>query len=80
MSDGLRITGVYVQYYFVCKRRLWLFSKHIKTACQVVRVKREWRDLIRDDKDSVIFFTGREERWLKKDILGVNKNEFSNLL
>jgi len=30
MTDGLRITGVYVQYYFVCQRKLWFFSKHIK--------------------------------------------------
>jgi CRISPR-associated exonuclease Cas4 len=29
MSE-IRITGVYVQYYFVCKRKLWFFAKNIK--------------------------------------------------
>ena len=38
MTDGLRITGVYVQYYFVCKRKLWFFSKNIKMEEKVYAV------------------------------------------
>jgi CRISPR-associated protein Cas2 len=47
---------------------------------QLTQLKYKIEDLIRDDKDSVIFFTSSKEEWLKKEILGVNKNEFSNLL
>ena len=79
MSE-IRITGVYVQYYFVCKRKLWLFSKHIKMEAQVMQLKCELKELIRADKDSIIFFSSREEKWLNKDVMGLNKNAFSNLL
>ncbi|NIM17000.1 MAG: CRISPR-associated endonuclease Cas2 [Candidatus Aminicenantes bacterium] len=50
------------------------------TEGQVMELKYELKDLIREDKDSIIFFTSKEEKWLNKDILGLNKNEFSNLL
>lgn len=30
MIQELRITGVYVQYYFICKRKLWFFARDIK--------------------------------------------------
>jgi CRISPR-associated exonuclease Cas4 len=30
MSSSLRITGVYIQYFFVCHRKLWFFANHIK--------------------------------------------------
>ncbi len=29
MIDKLKLTGVQINYYFVCKRKLWLFSKNI---------------------------------------------------
>ena len=47
---------------------------------QLAQLKYQLKDLIRDDKDSVIFFTSSKEDWLNKEILGVNKNDFSNLL
>lgn len=43
-------------------------------------LKYELKELIREDKDSIIFFSSREEDWLNKEILGLNKNAFSNLL
>jgi len=50
------------------------------TEGQVMQLKYELKELIRDDKDSVILFSSREEKWLNKDIMGLNKNAFSNLL
>jgi CRISPR-associated protein Cas2 len=47
---------------------------------QVSRLKCELNEIIRSDKDSVIFFCSSKEEWLKKDILGLNKNDFSNVL
>lgn len=29
MSE-VRVTGVYIQYYYVCRRKLWLFAKNIQ--------------------------------------------------
>jgi CRISPR-associated protein Cas2 len=47
---------------------------------QLMQLKYELKDVIREDKDSVIFFSSSKEEWLAKEILGVNKNAFSNLL
>lgn len=30
MVENIRLTGLQVNYYFVCKRKLWLFSKNIE--------------------------------------------------
>ena len=46
----------------------------------VTQLKYELKEFIREDKDSVIFFSSGKEEWLNKDILGLNKNDFSNLL
>jgi CRISPR-associated protein Cas2 len=50
------------------------------TEGQVMQLKYELKEFIREDKDSIIFFSSREEEWLNKEILGLNKNAFSNLL
>jgi CRISPR-associated protein Cas2 len=50
------------------------------TESQLMQLKYEIKELIRDDKDSVIFFSSRSEDWLNKEILGLNKNTLSNLL
>ena len=50
------------------------------TEGQVMQLKYELSELIRADKDSIIFFTSSKGDWLNKDILGLNKNAFSNLL
>jgi CRISPR-associated protein Cas2 len=46
----------------------------------LMELKMELQDFIRVDKDSVIFFTSSKEEWLEKEIVGLNKNAFSNLL
>lgn len=50
------------------------------TKAGLMGLRYELKELIRDDKDSIIIFTSSKEEWLEKDILGLNKNEFSNML
>ena len=50
------------------------------TEGQVMQLKYELSELIRADKDSIIFFICSKGDWLNKDIFGLNKNAFSNLL
>lgn len=50
------------------------------TEGQMMQLKYELSELIREDKDSIIFFSSSKEDWLNKEILGLNKNAFSNLL
>ncbi len=50
------------------------------TKGQLMELKMDLQDFIRADKDSVIFFTSSKEEWLEKEIVGLNKNAFSNLL
>jgi len=47
---------------------------------KLMQLKYEIKEMIRTDKDSVIVFRSREEDWLNKDIIGLNKNAFSNFL
>jgi len=50
------------------------------SSAQVMQLKYTIKELIRDDKDSVIVFTSSQEEWLEKEIVGLNKNAFSNIL
>lgn len=43
-------------------------------------LKRELAQYIRKDKDSVIMFHTREERWLSKEFLGVEDDKTSNFI
>jgi len=77
-------SGVMRKVFKKCKE----FLNHIQnsvfegelTEGQVMQLKYELSELIRADKDSIIFFSSREEDWLNKEILGLNKNAFTNLL
>jgi CRISPR-associated protein Cas2 len=79
-----RGTGILRKVFKKCKE----FLNHIQnsvfegelTEAQVMELKYELKELIRADKDSIIFFSSSKEEWLTKDILGINKNAFSNLL
>ncbi|GAA4315353.1 CRISPR-associated endonuclease Cas2 [Compostibacter hankyongensis] len=38
------------------------------------------KGIIKTEKDSIIIFSSRQEKWLDKTILGREKNELDNLL
>lgn len=49
------------------------------TAVQLKELKFKARQIMKDD-DSLIVFTSSNEKWLKKEVIGKEKNEISNFL
>ena len=45
---------------------------------QALQLKEELNKWIRDDKDSVIFFKSRSQRWLEKEFWGKNENDVTD--
>ena len=62
-----------------CKRYL----SHIQNSVfegelsesQIVKLQYELNDIIRVDKDSIILFKSRNEKWLEKDMWGVSEDK-----
>ena len=44
------------------------------TEVQVKEYKLKAKDIMKAEEDSLIIFTSRENKWLKKEILGIEKN------
>ena len=44
------------------------------TLGQIERVKIGLGDIIDSDEDSIYFYVARDKKWLKKEVLGQNKN------
>ena len=67
-----------------CKRYL----SHIQNSVfegelsesQIVKLQYELNDIIRVDKDSIILFKSRNEKWLEKDMWGVKEDKTSNFI
>lgn len=38
------------------------------------------REIMKEDKDSIIVFTSRQEKWLDKQVVGKEKNELGNII
>ena len=45
-----------------------------------IEVVKAGLDKILDEKDSVLLYTARDQRWLKREIIGHERSEISNLL
>ena len=45
-----------------------------------IALKKKLAQYVRKDKDSVIMFHTREERWLNKEFLGIEEDKTSNFL
>ena len=45
-----------------------------------VSTKKELKQFIRKDVDSVILFSSRDERWLKKEFIGLNDDKTSRFI
>ena len=68
----------------ICKRYLShiqnsVFEGNLSKANSIA-MKKELAQYVRKDKDSVIMFHTREERWLSKDFLGIEEDKTSNFL
>lgn len=47
---------------------------------QLQELKHKASLIMDEDYDSFIIFSSRSERWLEKEVIGVNKNEISDFL
>ena len=65
-----------------CKKYLTHIQKSVfegnLTKLQLMKLKSELGKYIRKDKDSVIIFISRSERWLEKEFLGLVDDKTSN--
>jgi len=50
------------------------------TEAQLVKIRLKLMQIIDEEEDSVIIFTSREQRWLKKSIIGKEKNSTDNFV
>lgn len=68
----------------ICKKYLShiqnsVFEGELSEA-QIIKLKYELNNIIRNDKDSVILFRSRNERWLEKDMWGKKDDKTSNFI
>ena len=47
---------------------------------QLMKLKLVLGKLLRDDLDSIIIFKSRQEKWLQKDMMGLQKNDSSQFI
>ena len=47
---------------------------------QITKLQYELNDIIRKDRDSVILFKSRNEKWLEKEMWGVDTDKTSNFI
>jgi CRISPR-associated protein Cas2 len=50
------------------------------TDAQIEVVKAGLRRILDDETDSVLFYTARDQRWLSKEVMGLERGEVGNLL
>lgn len=50
------------------------------TKAGVARIKSSLTQILDENKDSVLIYQMRHERWMNKEVLGVDKNPATNLL
>jgi len=50
------------------------------TEGELEKVKIELRKLIREDQDSILFYVVSSQKWIRKDVLGIEKAEVSTVI
>ena len=50
------------------------------TEVQVKELKIKASNIMKPETDSLILFRSREQKWLEKEILGLEKNKLDNIL
>lgn len=56
-----------------------VFEGELSNA-QLVKLEYELKGIIREDKDSIITFKSRSDRWLEKKMLGIKVDKTSNFI
>lgn len=50
------------------------------TEVQLKELKYKAKEIMKDDEDSFIIFSSREQKWMDKQVLGKEKNSLDNFL
>lgn len=68
----------------LCRRYLnWIQNSVFEgeiTEVKLKELKAEASKIMNKSEDSIIIFQSREEKWLKKEVIGKEKNELDNFL
>jgi len=68
----------------LCRRYLnWIQNSVFEgeiTEVKLKELKQKAKKIMNEEEDSVIIFKSREERWLDKEVIGVDKNDLDNFL
>lgn len=68
----------------LCRRYLnWIQNSVFEGEITGVKLKElihEARQIMEEEKDSLILFKSRQEKWLEKQIIGKEKNGLDNIL
>lgn len=68
----------------LCRRYLnWIQNSTFEGEISVAALKQlefDAKEIMDLEKDSLILFKSREERWLEKEIIGQERNEIRNIL
>ena len=68
----------------LCRRYLnWIQNSVFEGELTDVKLKEllhEARQIMKEEKDSIIIFKSRQEKWLEKMVIGKEKNVLDNLL
>jgi len=50
------------------------------TEVQLKELKYRAKDIMKEDEDSFIIFSSREQKWMNKQVIGKEKNNLDNFL
>lgn len=68
----------------LCRRYLnWIQNSVFEgeiTPVKLKELKHQVKKIMNKEEDSIIIFKSREERWLEKQIIGVEKNPLDTML
>lgn len=68
----------------LCRRYLnWIQNSVFEgeiTNAKLKELIHEARQIMNEERDSLIIFKSREEKWLEKQIVGKEKNDLDNIL
>lgn len=68
----------------LCRRYVnWIQNSVFEGEITEVKLKEllsEARKIMHKEKDSIILFKSRQEKWLEKEVIGKEKNELDNVI
>lgn len=68
----------------LCRRYLnWIQNSVFEgelTEVQIKKLKSEAKQIMNEEEDSLIIFKSRNENWLEKEVVGIDKNELDIIL